>query len=48
MVVELAKRRVLDGLDERVQKEATRLASEVVEGRLSFGEAADFLSDGEQ
>ncbi|MDA4123323.1 MAG: methylmalonyl Co-A mutase-associated GTPase MeaB [Thaumarchaeota archaeon] len=48
MVVELAKRRVLDGLDERVQKEATRLASEVVEGRLSFGEAADLLSDGEQ
>ncbi len=48
MVVELAKRRVLDGLEERVQKEATRLASEVVEGRLTFGEAADMLSGTEQ
>jgi LAO/AO transport system kinase len=46
MITELAKRRLLDGFDERAEKNASRLAKEVEDRKISAGEAARLLSEG--
>jgi LAO/AO transport system kinase len=46
MIVERARRRLLDEFDENVEKSALRLAKRVEDRRLSIGEAARLLSEG--
>ena len=45
VIIELAKKRVLDEFDEEVETSALRLAKRVEAGKLSVGEAARLLSE---
>jgi LAO/AO transport system kinase len=45
MIIELAKRRLLDRFDAKVESSAERLAERVEDRKLSFGEAAKLLSE---